>query len=151
MWRSFSSYNAVLGGKRRSLGQNMMKAFHFLNWNLWVKSKVQEEKQESENGQLRKNPKSAEHNKSSISDKVKNESVSPQSETSTGYSDDKEDNSPEKDVKVTQDLKVKDQKSNQNKVRKWSAAPPGLSSAKSRERMSRVETFVSPSKVTLPV
>lgn len=103
----------------------MMKAFHFLNWNLWVKSKVQEEKQESENGQLRKNPKSAEHNKSSISDKVKNESVSPQSETSTGYSDDKEDNSPEKDVKVTQDLKVKDQKSNQNKVRKWSAAPPG--------------------------
>ena len=33
MWRSFSSYNAVLGGKRRSLGQNMMKAFHFLNWN----------------------------------------------------------------------------------------------------------------------
>lgn len=103
----------------------MMKAFHFLNWNLWVKSKVQEEKQESENGQLRKKPKSAEHNKSSISDKAKSGSVSPQSQTSTGYSDDKEDNSPEKDVKVTQDLKVKDQKSNQNKVRKWSAAPPG--------------------------
>lgn len=103
----------------------MMKAFHFLNWNFWVKSKVQEEKQESENGQLRKKPKSAEHNKSSISDKVKNESVSPQTETSTGYSDDKEDNSPAKDVKVTQDLKVKDQKSNQNKVRKWSAAAPG--------------------------
>ena len=102
-----------------------MKAFHFLNWNLWVKSKVQDEKQESENGQLRKNPKSAEHIKSSISDKAKSESVSPQSETSTGYSDDKEDNSPEKDVKVTQDLKVKDQKGNQNKVRKWSVAPPG--------------------------
>ena len=66
MWRSFSSYNAVLGRKRRSLGQNMMKAFHFLNWNLWVKSKVQAEKQESENGQLRKKPKSAEHNKAAF-------------------------------------------------------------------------------------
>ena len=125
----------------------MMKAFHFLNWNLWVKSKVQEEKQESENGQLRKKPKSAEHNKSSISDKVKNESVSPQSETSTGYSDDKEDNSPEKDVKVTQDLKVKDQKSNQNKVRKWSAAAPGKSGTflrkKSRENESSRNLCIS--------
>ena len=125
----------------------MMKAFHFLNWNLWVKSKVQEEKQESENGQLRKKPKSAEHNKSSISDKVKNESVSPQSETSTGYSDDKEDNSPAKDVKVTQDLKVKDQKSNQNKVRKWSAAAPGKSGTflrkKSRENESSRNLCIS--------
>ena len=83
-----------------------------------MKSKVQEEKQESENGQLRKKPKSAEHIKSSISDKAKSESVSPQSETSTGYSDDEEDNFPEKDFKVTQELKVTDQKSNQNKVRK---------------------------------
>ncbi|KAL9978037.1 hypothetical protein ACROYT_G015514 [Oculina patagonica] len=41
--RSFSAYNAILGGKLRSLEQNTMKAFHFLNWNLRVKFTVQEE------------------------------------------------------------------------------------------------------------
>lgn len=43
--RSFSAYNAILDGKRRSLEQNTMKAFHFLNWNLRVKSAVQEEQE----------------------------------------------------------------------------------------------------------
>ena len=46
--RSFSAYNAILDGKRRALEQNTMKAFHFLNWNLRVKSTVQEEKEASE-------------------------------------------------------------------------------------------------------
>ena len=42
--RSFSPY-AILDGKRRLLEQKTMKAFHFLNWNLRVKSVLQEEKE----------------------------------------------------------------------------------------------------------
>ena len=44
--RSFSSYNAILDAKRRSLDQKTMKAFHFLNWNLQLKSAAEEEKEE---------------------------------------------------------------------------------------------------------
>ena len=46
--RSFSAYIAILDGKRRSLEENTMKAFHFLNWNLRVKSAVQVEQQVQE-------------------------------------------------------------------------------------------------------
>ena len=46
--QSFSAYNAILDGRCRSLEQKTMKTFHFLNWNLGVKSAVKAEKKESE-------------------------------------------------------------------------------------------------------
>ena len=42
--RSFSAYNAMLDNKRRSLDTDSIKAFHFLNWNLRIKSALEEER-----------------------------------------------------------------------------------------------------------
>lgn len=47
--RSFSAYNAMLDDKRRSLTTDTIKATHFLNWNLRVKSAVEEEVLSQEN------------------------------------------------------------------------------------------------------
>lgn len=44
--RSFSSYNEILDEKRRSLDPTTMKAFHFLNWNIRVKSSLEREQEE---------------------------------------------------------------------------------------------------------
>lgn len=41
--RSFSAYNAMLDTKRRSLATDSIKAFYFLNWNLRMKSALEEE------------------------------------------------------------------------------------------------------------
>ena len=42
--REFSAYNEILDDKWQSLDQNTIKAFHFWNWNLRVKSSVEQEK-----------------------------------------------------------------------------------------------------------
>lgn len=44
--RSFSSYNEILDEKRRSLDPTSMKVFHFLNWNIRVKSSLEKEQEE---------------------------------------------------------------------------------------------------------
>ncbi|KAK3746671.1 hypothetical protein QZH41_007951 [Actinostola sp. cb2023] len=44
--RSFSAYKEILGEKRRSLDESSIKAFHFLNWNLRVKSSIQQEREQ---------------------------------------------------------------------------------------------------------
>ncbi|XP_015748563.1 PREDICTED: ubiquitin-like-specific protease 1 [Acropora digitifera] len=44
--RSFSSYNEILDEKRRSLDPTTMKVFHFLNWNIRVKSSLEKEQEE---------------------------------------------------------------------------------------------------------
>jgi hypothetical protein len=41
--RLFSAYNDILDDKRRSLDESTIKAFHFLNWNLRVKSSIAQE------------------------------------------------------------------------------------------------------------
>ena len=43
--RSFSAYNEILDEKRRSLDESTIKAFHFLNWNLRVKSSNEQERE----------------------------------------------------------------------------------------------------------
>ena len=40
---SFSAYKPMLENKRRSLDTDSIKAFHFLNWNLQIKSALEEE------------------------------------------------------------------------------------------------------------
>lgn len=56
--RSFSAYNAMLDTKRRSLATDSIKAFHFLNWNLRMKSAVEEERSlERETGKAEEKPK----------------------------------------------------------------------------------------------
>jgi hypothetical protein len=42
--RAFSAYNDVLSPHRRSLDQATMSAFHFLNWNYRMLTKIEEEK-----------------------------------------------------------------------------------------------------------
>ena len=56
--RSFSAYTAMLDMKRRSLATDSIKAFHFLNWNLRIKSALQEERSlEEETGKTAERPK----------------------------------------------------------------------------------------------
>lgn len=43
--RSFSAYSVILDEKRRSLDESTIKAFHFLNWNLWVQSSNKQERE----------------------------------------------------------------------------------------------------------
>ena len=45
--RAFSSYNAIQDEKRMSRDQKTMKTFHFLNWNLRVRSAAGEEEEET--------------------------------------------------------------------------------------------------------
>jgi len=56
--RSFSAYNAMLDTKRRSLDTASIKAFHFLNWNLRMKSALEEERNlKDETGKTQEKPK----------------------------------------------------------------------------------------------
>ena len=65
--RSFSAYNAMLDTKRRSLDTDSIKAFHFLNWNLRMKSALEEERNlEEETGTTQEKPK-----KQSVPDVIK--------------------------------------------------------------------------------
>ena len=55
---SFSAYNAMLDTKWRSLDTDPIKAFHFLNWNLLMKSALEEERNlEEETGTTQDKPK----------------------------------------------------------------------------------------------
>jgi len=47
--RSFSAYNEILDEKRRSLDETTIRAFHFLNWNLRIKSSIEEEQEKQNN------------------------------------------------------------------------------------------------------
>ena len=47
--RSFSAYNEILDEKRRSLDESTIRAFHFLNWNLRIKSPIEEEREKQNN------------------------------------------------------------------------------------------------------
>ena len=56
--RSFSAYNALLDKKCRSLATDSIKAFHFLNWNLRMKSPLEEERNlQRETGKAEEKPK----------------------------------------------------------------------------------------------
>ena len=43
--RVFSANNENLDEKQRSLAESMIRAFHFLNWNLRNKSSIEEERE----------------------------------------------------------------------------------------------------------
>lgn len=49
--RSFSAYNEILDEKQRSLKESTIKAFHFLNWNLRIKSSIKQEEEKQSNPQ----------------------------------------------------------------------------------------------------
>ena len=49
MERSFSPYNEIFDDKRRSLDHSTIRAFHFLNWNLCIKSSIEEEREKQNN------------------------------------------------------------------------------------------------------
>lgn len=56
--RSFSVYNAMLDTKQTSLDTVSIKAFHFLNWNLQMKSALEEERNlKDETGKMQEKPK----------------------------------------------------------------------------------------------
>lgn len=56
--RSFCAYNAMLDTKRISLATHSIMAFHFLNWNLRIKSALKEERSlERETGKAEEKPK----------------------------------------------------------------------------------------------
>ena len=44
--RSFSAYSAIFDEKRRSLDESIIKAFHFLNWNLRVQNSNKQEREQ---------------------------------------------------------------------------------------------------------
>lgn len=47
--RSFSAYNEIFDKKRKSLDESTIRAFHFLNWNLHIKSSIEEEREKQNN------------------------------------------------------------------------------------------------------
>ena len=47
--RSFSAYNEILDEKRGSLDETTIRALHFLDWNLGIKSSIEEEKEKQNN------------------------------------------------------------------------------------------------------
>lgn len=65
--RSFSAYNEILDEKRRSLDETTIRAFHFLNWNLRIKSSIEEEQEKQNN--LLKGPDDTKETPKTISEK----------------------------------------------------------------------------------
>ena len=132
--RSFSLYNAILDGKRRSLEQKTMKAFHFLNWNLRVRSEAGEEEEEIarlEEGSIsekaRKPTKESQHQESSSSsDKARKPTLASQHQESSISS--------EKAGKQR-----KDQGLSSKDVKKDSQNSPRDSSANNRSNNSTIE------------
>lgn len=80
--RSFSAYNKILDKKRRSLDESTIRAFHFLNWNLRIRSSLEEEREKQNNyqkgpGVLNETPKTVPEKKPPLLSKASDNSQQP--------------------------------------------------------------------------
>lgn len=80
--RSFSAYNKILDKKQRSLDESTIRAFHFLNWNLRIRSSLEEEREKQNNyqkgpGVLKETPKTVPEKKPPLLSKASDNSQQP--------------------------------------------------------------------------